>query len=759
MDQREKTIDFIRKYCIAKEQNERSAMIKSVCSCFDVMKDQELSQGDWDFLRDCSSVVGVPQYIDLLEKEVSVKQDRNISLATLASLLNKANLTRNGVVLHKYQKEVIDRFVCGQCNRFILSAPTSFGKTFIAYEIIKMMKYANAVMIFPTISLLSENFERLISYPKGSVFCDYRIHSLSEDDVVGDKNIWIFTPERFLSFIDKHQNFRFDFIFIDEIYKIDNEFIIDKELSGENERDIAYRVALSCACDKSCDLLLAGPYMDMTDKRSFANFVKDNNFSIINYNEIEIVNKTIADIKGKKRYEIEGINVELKGGSKFSKVCDIAEALTSSNENTIIYNNFKHGVERYAREIINILLQKGMSFCSEDVVYNMFIQHLESTYSSEWIVVRALKFGIGVHHGLVPKYIQKEIINLFNKGILLYLVSTTTITEGVNTSAKNIIITSDKKGRKALKPFDAKNIAGRAGRFLRHFSGRVIVVSNNFKEIWMSNQDGLNHKNYDVDSKKSDVDYTITADKYLTKEDSENKKLMLKEVKDRNIPSEIIEQYKTICISDKIKIYDNIQVLNEVQFNRIKSLIANLKIKKQITWEGFQEIINILKPIIKDKSLLSLVEKKCKSNNDIQGVQCSVITAQVYYYLRGGFFEMLNFYNKRMNYNEAMRRVAYMIYNVFKYQLVKYLGVFNLMYQYILSRDSGKALDEIPGITILLQKLEHNAYSTTALILSDYGVPFKLIDYYDDENVKKNKDTFDSYEQYIDTKISRIISH
>ena len=98
MDQREKTIDFISKYCIAREQNERSAMIKSVCSCFDVMKDQELSQGDWDFLHDCSSVVGVPQYIDLLEKEVLVKQDRNISLATLASLLNKANLTRNGVV-------------------------------------------------------------------------------------------------------------------------------------------------------------------------------------------------------------------------------------------------------------------------------------------------------------------------------------------------------------------------------------------------------------------------------------------------------------------------------------------------------------------------------------------------------------------------------------------------------------------------------------------------------------------------------------
>lgn len=44
--------------------------------------------------------------------------------------------------------------------------------------------------------------------------------------------------------------------------------------------------------------------------------------------------------------------------------------------------------------------------------------------------------GIGVHHGLVPKYIQNEIIDLFNNGVLKVLISTTTITEGVNTTAK-----------------------------------------------------------------------------------------------------------------------------------------------------------------------------------------------------------------------------------------------------------------------------------------------------------------------------------
>lgn len=267
MDKRQRAINIIKNYYIGKEQNNISDMIKSVCSYFDFVKNQKLSSGDMAFLQDISNSIGIPQYLKLLERDYASNcpEQREISLSTLASYYNEANLTRGGQILHRYQKNVLDMFVVGQNNRFILSAPTSFGKTFIVYEIIKKIQYKNVVLIFPTISLLSENFEKLIS-GLSNTFNDYKIHTLSEDDEVAEKNIWIFTPERFLSFTDKHESQQFDFVFIDEIYKIDNEFIIDKETTGENERDVAYRVALSYACKKSNDLLLAGPYMNMRIK-------------------------------------------------------------------------------------------------------------------------------------------------------------------------------------------------------------------------------------------------------------------------------------------------------------------------------------------------------------------------------------------------------------------------------------------------------------------------------------------------------------
>lgn len=181
--------------------------------------------------------------------------DENINALTLSALFHDASLIRGNNKLHRYQKNVLDSFTARQQNRFVLTAPTSFGKTFLVYEVIQKMQYQNILLIFPAISLLSENYARLCS---SDTFQEYKIHSLSEEEFnLSEKNIFIFTPERFLSFMDSHQHLHFDFAFIDEVYKIDNSFIIDQETIGENERDTAYRLALEFICNLTSDMLLA----------------------------------------------------------------------------------------------------------------------------------------------------------------------------------------------------------------------------------------------------------------------------------------------------------------------------------------------------------------------------------------------------------------------------------------------------------------------------------------------------------------------
>ena len=59
-------------------------------------------------------------------------------------------------LLDKRQKEIIECYQHLECKRLLVSAPTSFGKTFILREILflNQNRYKNILLIFPTICLL-----------------------------------------------------------------------------------------------------------------------------------------------------------------------------------------------------------------------------------------------------------------------------------------------------------------------------------------------------------------------------------------------------------------------------------------------------------------------------------------------------------------------------------------------------------------------------------------------------------------------------
>ncbi len=164
---------------------------------------------------------------------------------------------------------------------------------------------------------------------------------------------------------------------------------------------------------------------------------------------LKLYQKEYTTIKGRQQYVIDSNTIEIGTATKSKKIANIIRALSSPTENTIIYCGRRSDTETYTKALLSDqeLISTFQERCSTvDVpVYEIFLEHLENTFGSDWIVLKALRGRIGIHHSLIPKYIQKEIINLFNCGALICLFSTTTITEGVNTSAKNIIITSGKK--------------------------------------------------------------------------------------------------------------------------------------------------------------------------------------------------------------------------------------------------------------------------------------------------------------------------
>lgn len=93
----------------------------------------------------------------------------------------------------------------------------------------------------------------------------------------------------------------------------------------------------------------------------------------------------------------------------------------------------------------------------------------------DWIFQRGLSGGIGMHHGRLPRSLAQYTVKRFNAGALKFLVCTSTLIEGVNTKAKNVVILDEVINKTKYDFFTFNNIRGRSGRMFHHFVGRVFL--------------------------------------------------------------------------------------------------------------------------------------------------------------------------------------------------------------------------------------------------------------------------------------------
>lgn len=97
-------------------------------------------------------------------------------------------------------------------------------------------------------------------------------------------------------------------------------------------------------------------------------------------------------------------------------------------------------------------------------------------YHPRWRAANALRAGVGVHHGQLPRALGHYVVSAFDEGEINFLVCTPTLIEGVNTKAKNVVVLDQTIGTETpIDLFTYNNIRGRTGRMGSHISGRVYV--------------------------------------------------------------------------------------------------------------------------------------------------------------------------------------------------------------------------------------------------------------------------------------------
>lgn len=372
--------------------------------------------------------------LDTLVRQVGLfpyLDPENLSISDLLAYEYHRPLNMDGdIVFHSAQAEAYRKLLSGAS--VVLSAPTSFGKSLIIDAIISSGRFKNIVIIVPTIALIDETRRRLLKFSD-----DFKIITHNEQERL-DKNIFVMTQEKALNYPDL---VGIDFFVIDEFYKLD--------LESDQDRACLLNQVFYKLYKTGAQFYLLGPNIrgvPESKKGRLEYYYMETDFSTV-----VTETKYISPVPSAKEVTLN--------------ICKELQ------EPTLIYCKSPGSL----RKLVVYFLENNFSF--NDPSLDDAISWLCENYHPDWLLVRALNSGIGIHHGRLPRSIAQFIVRAFNQGLLRFLFCTSTLIEGVNTSAKNVIVYDNKIARRKLDFFTFNNIKGRSGRMFKHFIGNVFILN------------------------------------------------------------------------------------------------------------------------------------------------------------------------------------------------------------------------------------------------------------------------------------------
>jgi replicative superfamily II helicase len=335
----------------------------------------------------------------------------------------------------KYLKKILD-----SKKNLIVSAPTSFGKSLLIEEIVASSKFKNILVIQPTLALLDETRKKLKKYKE-----NYKIIVRTSQQSLEEKgNLFLLTAERVMEYPNLPQ---IDFFVIDEFYKL--------SAKRDDERSDVLNNAFYKLLQQTPvpQFYLLGPNIDGIsegfEEKYKAIFYKTN-YSLVENKTIDIYSKNKTEFDQPRKFK------EFKENKLFELLLDLKD------EQTIIYCSSPNRVRYLADKFTKFLEEKNI----QKIEKLPLVEWIEENINPKWNLINFLNFEIGINDGALQKHINSSMIDYFNEEKLKYIFCTSTIIEGVNTSAKNIIYFDKKKGLNDIDYFDYSNIKGRSGRMV-----------------------------------------------------------------------------------------------------------------------------------------------------------------------------------------------------------------------------------------------------------------------------------------------------
>jgi hypothetical protein len=394
------------------------------------------------------------------------------------------------IILSDFQKRMWDAI--DESARLGISAPTSAGKSFVLVnKVVDTLSKENGKVVFvvPTISLITQVCndlrKKIKEYGINDIYVSQTVNDVSL--FKSDKIVYVLTQERAASALN-HPDADFSNIKLLIVDEIQN---IEKVANEEDERSqILLDVIQTFKNDLNPEkIILSGPRL-----QNIAELVKDwfgDKGRSVTESLPSVINITYSFSPVKKKlyfqqFIIPGIKHSIEIADNFKlkeKIISKVKYLDDANnfiasvisrnklDGNIIFSDTTANANTIALAVASRLDKSNLSDKLDSI--KAFI---ESTVHPKYSLIEAVDKGVAYHHSRMPSHIRCLVEKLFSCKHLNTIVSTTTLMQGVNLPAKNIIIRNPKVGDEKLTGYEFTNLKGRAGRLMEDFVGRALII-------------------------------------------------------------------------------------------------------------------------------------------------------------------------------------------------------------------------------------------------------------------------------------------
>jgi len=389
------------------------------------------------------------------------------------------------------QKEIYDHL---SDKSFSYSGPTSMGKslvmrTFIKDKIMNDFK-GNFAILVPTKALITEISSNIIKIDLQDELSNknYKVVTSGNSLFFKQENlnyIMVMTPERLLYTLISYPEMSVDYLFIDEAHK----------LSEADGRATFYFKVTDMLIERPRKprVILASPnipnpeiYLDALPSEQ----INNPTYLRTTFTPVSQM-KYVLDTVSK---EFKVFNERTNKKDPFKTIYSLNEADTTLvliqkiiqkdlNKSNIVYCSGRDRTVEMARDFA-----KSLPYLDNKIL-NDLAKEIEDEIHSDYYLADIIRKGVSYHVGYLPLYIRSKIEDLYRNRDIKTIFCTSTLIEGVNLPADNLIVISVRIGRKGnMNQVEFKNLLGRVGRIEYNLYGNVFIIrDSNMAEKTMNN--------------------------------------------------------------------------------------------------------------------------------------------------------------------------------------------------------------------------------------------------------------------------------